>query len=139
MFRSNLIRCSRPIRLVHTTSVRYSVVDTAKDVLQKANKKTGEFLASTMETAEKAAPNSASDAAQKVGEAAGKVSEAASDVNKKSGEVLADGMQKVEDATPGLNDHPAKKKVDQNTAGYKNLQDKGAKAESEQNRPEDGL
>ncbi|CAH6721278.1 hypothetical protein CLIB1444_05S07536 [[Candida] jaroonii] len=139
MLRANFIRCSRPIRLVHTTPVRYSVVDTAKDVLNKANKKTGEFLAGTMETVEQAAPTNASDAAQKAGEAAEKVSETASEVNKKSGEVLADGMQKVEDATPGLNDHPAKKKVDKNSAGYKDLQDKGAKAESEQNRPEDGL
>lgn len=104
MFRSSLYNSARQLNArqltarssFHTTGVKYSIVDGAKEVLQKANKKTGEVLASTMETAEDKAPEA-------------------------------------------VKDHPEKQKVHENTKGYKDLQDKGSKAEAEQNRAEDGV
>lgn len=121
---------------------RKSVVDTAKDVLEKANKKTGEFLAGTIEQTEKVAPTG-----ENIKLAAGKV-------NQKTGDVLADGVEKAEAAAgkakeaaseakeraSDVNEEAqAKAKVNANTAGYDNLQDKGSKVESEQNRPDDAV
>ncbi|PVH13964.1 uncharacterized protein CXQ87_002085 [Candidozyma duobushaemuli] len=121
---------------------RKSVVDTAKDVLEKANKKTGEFLAGTIEQTEKVAPTG-----ENIKSAAGKV-------NQKTGDVLADGVEKAEAAAgkakeaaseakeraSDVNEEAqAKAKVNANTAGYDNLQDKGSKVESEQNRPDDAV
>lgn len=89
---------------------RKSVVDSAKDVLDKANKKTGEFLAGTINKTE---------------QAAGHAEEAASDAAQK--------------ASLKVDEVKAQKKVNDNTQGYLNLQDKGAKVESEQNRPDDAV
>lgn len=201
MFRHTALRVSRSTRAYHISRVNsYSVVDNVKQTLDAANKKTGEFLALTMEAAEHA-PEKLSGAAEKV--------------NKTTGKVLADGMQKVEDVTPNaenlkenaedqvvegqqkanqayadgkdkVDDVMAegkekaqniyaegkgkvdevmsegkekaqdvytegkakiestshthhKARVDNNAQGYESLQDKGAKAEVEQNRPEDGV
>lgn len=114
---------------------RKSVVDTAKDVLDKANKKTGEFLAGTIDKTENAVPTTED------------VKNAAETANKKTGEVLSEGIDKTEDAahkTAGkaqgkVDELKAQKKVDANTQGYHNLQDKGAKVETEQNRPDDAV
>ncbi|PSK38974.1 hypothetical protein C7M61_002281 [Candidozyma pseudohaemuli] len=155
---------------------RKSVVDTAKDVLEKANKKTGEFLAGTIENTEKVAPTGENLklAAEKVNQKTGDVladgiektqlaadsvkdvdlKGAASKVNQKTGDVLADGVEKAEGvagkakeaaseakerASDVKDEAQAKAKVNANTAGYENLQDKGAKVESEQNRPDDAV
>lgn len=67
----------------------YSVLGAAKEVLSKANKKTGEVLAGSMETVEKVTPTTET------------ISKTAQDVNKKTGEILADGMEKVEPLVPG--------------------------------------
>lgn len=126
-----------PVRQITYSRANYSIVGGVKETLEKANKKTGEFLASTMETAEKAAPGSMNEAADKTAEAADKV-------NKKTGEVLADGIDKAEKAIPNAN-KPADSvthatgKVKENAKGYKDLQDKGSKAETEQARPDDGV
>ncbi|QRG37744.1 hypothetical protein FDK38_002125 [Candidozyma auris] len=64
---------------------RKSVVDTAKEVLDKANKKTGEFLASTLESSEKISPSGEN------------IKKAAKTVNQKTGDVLADGLEKTEE------------------------------------------
>lgn len=56
--------------------------------------------------------------------------------NKKTGEVLASTMEAAEEKATKKD---GQKKVEENTKGYKDLQDKGAKAETEQNRPEDGM
>ncbi|EGV61995.1 hypothetical protein PSN45_000709 [Yamadazyma tenuis] len=148
MFRSTVSKLYRqPTRSLHYSRPTYSVVSGVKETLEKANKKTGEFLAATMETAEKT-PETVGDVAEKVNKKTGKVlaegmekvqrvapnnlSEAADKANKKTGEVLADGVEKV-NAGEHLD------RVRENAKGYKNLQDKGSKAESEQNRPEDGV
>lgn len=155
---------------------RKSVVDTAKDVLEKANKKTGEFLAGTIEQTEKVAPTGENLklAAEKVNQKTGDVladgiektqlaadsvkdvdvKGAASKVNQKTGDVLADGVEKAEGvagkakeaaseakerASDVKDEAQAKAKVNANSAGYENLQDKGSKVESEQNRPDDAV
>ncbi|CAH2355903.1 hypothetical protein CLIB1423_38S00166 [[Candida] railenensis] len=117
------------------------------EALNKANKKTGEVLADGMEKAEKIVPGSkkeakdvAEDAKEKVQEysedAKEKVQEYSSKANKKTGEVLSDGLEKAEDAKERVE---AKAKVVKNSSGYKDLQDKGKKVESEQNRPDDAV
>lgn len=156
---------------------RKSVVDTAKDVLEKANKKTGEFLAGTIESTEKVAPtgenikNAAetvnkktgdvlADGIEKTEKAASNVKElvdntdvnvdikgAAEKVNKATGEKLSEGIHKAEGAAHQAKDAAsnvkeevhAKAKVEANTKGYQDLQDKGAKVETEQNRPDDAV
>lgn len=166
---------------------RKSIVDATKDVLEKANKKTGEFLAGTIETTEKAAPTTETFklAAEKANQKSGDIladgiekaqhategvkntdiKGAAEKVNQKTGDVLADGLEKAEGvagkakgaaadakddvqgkaeevkdrATEAKDKVHAKAKVEANTAGYNNLQDKGAKVESEQNRPDDAV
>lgn len=191
----------------------YSVLGAAKEVLSKANKKTGEVLAGGMEKVEEVTPTSEtiSQAAQDVNKKTGevladgmekveplipghggekevgkKVADAAKTAKNKANEVLADGMEKAEDVVPGKNDlkqagekakqnvkqagdeiadaagtankkagdvlsngmdkakgavdeAEAKHRVKKNAKGYKDLQDKGSKVESEQSRPEDGL
>lgn len=191
----------------------YSVLGTAKEVLSKANKKSGEVLAEGMEKVEQVTPTSetitraAHNVNKKTGEilangmekveplipghggakqAGEKVADAAKTVKDKTNEVLADGKKKAEEAVPGKNDlkqagkkakknvkqagdeiadaadtankkagdvlangmdkakgavdeAEAKQRVKQNTKGYKDLQDKGSKVESEQSRPEDGV
>lgn len=152
---SNTLRAtirSNNVRLLSSSATNYSVVQTAKDVLLKANKKTGEFLAGGMDAAEKATPSASNvtDAASKINKKTGEVladgmekvqqatpevdsvSDAASKLNKKTGEVLADGMQKVENVKH-------KRRVNQHHKGYESLQDKGSKTESEQNRPDDAV
>lgn len=174
---------AQPTRsFTYSITARKSIVDTAKDVLDKANKKTGEFLAGTIETTENVVPSTEN------------VKQAAEEVNKKTGEVLADGIQKAENVTEDVKktasratddaenladkakyaaeevkgkaadlaeeaefevketahdirektdglteDSRERKRVAQNAEGYKNLQDKGAKLESEQLRADDGI
>lgn len=169
---ASILRAARPVHparaLTCSVAARKSIVDSAKEVLEKVNKKTGEALASTIETTENVAPTTEN------------VKQAAETVNKKTGEILADGIEKAEEATSFAKDKAsnitedvkdkasdlkedakikaadlkedakdkaadlkdeaaAKKKVVENTAGYKNLQDKGSKIESEQNRPDDAV
>lgn len=188
----------------YSAIARKSIVDTAKDVLDKANKKTGEFLAGTIETTEKVAPTPEN------------LKTAAEEVNLKTGRILADGIKKAESVTEDvkttakdqaesvstkllkdkeeLKDDASslagklkkdakdkfsdvkegaenlgeeakskadeakgkaadlaedvkgaaqsakeKKRVAQNAEGYKDLQDRGSKLESEQQRPDDGV
>jgi len=93
---------SQPLRpLSYSIIARKSVVDLAKEVLEKANKKTGEFLAGTMETAEKVAPTSEN------------IKEAAEEVNLKTGRVLADGMQKAEDVAQDVKETVSGKSAEQ--------------------------
>lgn len=193
MFRQLALRQSTILRnqarTLTTSPARYSVIDTAKDVLLKANKKTGEVLAGSMEKAEQVTPNadSVSDAASKVNKKTGEVlaegmekaqqkapnvesvGDAASKLNKKTGEVLADGMEKTEKYVPNTAGEAKQKggevltegkekgeeilaegkekgqhayhkhRVRENTKGYEGLQDKGSKAEVEQNRPDDAV
>lgn len=125
------------IRSIHYTPARLSILETSKNVLNKANKKTGEFLASTMDTAEKVAEKTSETISPET------IKQTSHKVNKNTGKVLAEGMDQVEKTFPNVNaanPHPHhKKRVSDNTKGYHNLQDKGSKVESEQNRPEDGL
>lgn len=200
--RSSLARVAvlQPSRSFAYTPVAFKtpVVDTAKEILSKANKKTGEVLASAMETAENATPSvddvkyaaekvnkktgevladgleavgsaaekakhSAEEVTQKAKEGAEDVAEkakntsaedlkdaaadAAHKVNKKTGEALSEGMDKAEDLKDAAKSKgqdaaahvEAKYKVEKNAAGYKDLQDKGRKVESEQNRPDDAV
>lgn len=161
MFRQLALQQSRTVRasvkannlrLFSSTSANLSVVQAAKDALLKANKKTGEILAGGMDAAEKATPTgeNIADTASKINKKTGEVladgmekvqqatpdvdsvGDAASKLNKKTGEVLADGMSKVEHVQH-------KQRVNENTKGYESLQDKGSKAESEQNRPDDAV
>lgn len=178
---------SQPARCFSTTlPMNKGVVDAAKDVLEKANKVTGEILAGAIETTEKVAPTPDN------------IKDAAETVNRKTGEVLADGIEKAEEAKDFAKDKAgdiandaegtakdlkhkakgkaaelkdqasdkagelkdqagelkdqaadkagdlkdeahAKKRVLENTSGYKDLQDKGSKIESEQNRPDDAV
>lgn len=119
------------VRTFHYTAVNNSIIETTKSVLDKANKATGKVLADGMEAAEKVAPTAST------------VKDAAEKAHKKTGEVLADGMEEVEKHAPNAKSsgevHDAKKKVQKNAEGYLNLQDKGSKAESEQNRPDDAV
>ena len=134
-------------RYISTTPARYSIIGSAKDVLHKANKKIGEVAAEGIEKTQHA-PENVGDAAQKVNKKTGEVlaegidktqkaspesvGDAAQKVNKKTGEVLADGIEKTEQTEERL-------RVSKNAKGYDSLQDKGKKAESEQNRPDDAV
>lgn len=180
----------RSQRYFAATAYRGSVIDTAKDLLNKANKKTGEVLADGIDKTEKVVPNAETvkNAADKVNKKTGEVlaegiektekvvrnadtvKNAAGKVNKKTGEVLADGIEKTEkvvpnsgqvkDAADKVNKKTGqvladgidaaenvaesgstsqKERIRKNHAGYQNLQDKGSKAETEQNRPDDAL
>ena len=153
----------RSQRFFAATAYRSSVIDTAKDLLNKANKKTGEVLADGIEKTEQVTPTTET------------VKNAADKVNKKTGEVLADGIEKTEDAIPSKGEvknaaenaadkakktadnaadkakgaagevsesakHAAEKeRIRQNHKGYEDLKDKGSKAETEQNRPDDAV
>ncbi|CCE80402.1 Piso0_003518 [Millerozyma farinosa CBS 7064] len=108
---------------------RYSVIDSAKEALKKANKKIGEAAAGGIEKTQEMTPN-----AEKVTEA---TKETAHKANKKTGEVLAEGLDKAEKLKPELNSE--KRRVKENAKGYNDLQDKGSKAETEQNRPDDAF
>lgn len=125
------VRQLRPQRHFAATAYRAGVIDSAKDLLSKANKKTGEVLADGMEKAEEVTPTAET------------VKSAADKANKKTGEVLADGMEKAEgvaqEAKGAAKGVKEKARVNLNHKGYDSLQDKGAKAESEQNRPDDGV
>lgn len=135
MLRSGLYNSARVgVRTFHTTPTNYSIVGSAKEVLQKANKKTGEVLASGMESAEKNAPKMTGEDSMAEG-----AKDALSKANKKTGEAIASGMETAEKKVPNLNENDHQKKVRENAKGYDNLQDKGSKAETEQNRPEDGM
>lgn len=143
--RSGLVPATR---YISTTPARYSIIDSAKDALNKANKKIGEVAAEGIDKTQKATPDSVGDAAQKVNKKTGEVlaegidktqkatpdsvGEAAQKVNKKTGEVLAEGIEKTQQTDEKL-------RVSKNAKGYESLQDKGSKAETEQNRPDDAL
>ncbi|CUM49500.1 unnamed protein product [Debaryomyces tyrocola] len=119
--------------------------DSVGNVAKKVNKKTGEVLAEGIDKTQKVTPHGVGDAAHKV--------------NKKTGEVLAEGIDKTQKATPSNIGAEAEKvdgemadgikkkqqqaeeklRVSKNTKGYDSLQDKGSKAESEQNRPDDAV
>ncbi|KAG5420781.1 hypothetical protein I9W82_002662 [Candida metapsilosis] len=118
-----------------------SAAETVKSAAEKVNKKTGEVLADTLETAQKATNPS---------DVADKAKSAADTVNKKTGNVLADGVEKgeelankakgaVDDVADGAKKHQARQEVKDKTKGYDNLQHKGARVESEQQRPDDGV
>lgn len=171
-----------PVRsLSYTLATRKSIVDTAKDVLENVNKKTGEILAGTMEATENAIPTKenmkealktvnkktgeiladkmesaeetagqvkskaskmagmakekTSEAKEKASEAKEKAGNLASEAKGKAENVAADVKEKAEDVDGAA----AKARVETNFAGYKDLQDKGAKVESEQNRPDDAV
>lgn len=230
MFRSIIARSSlsrvavsQPTRTFAYTPIKTKgPVNTAKEFLSKANKRTGEALASAMQTAEEATPtiDNVKDAASKLNHKTGKViaegmekaeaasdhvtskvkhtqehvksavsktdrqagkdladhidrqqntsykisdiakgyqdeaKEAASRANLKAGRALADNMDKAQQANNSWDAQTqeaknevynakahfeAKDKVQKNSAGYKDLQDKGSKVESEQNRPDDAV
>lgn len=103
----------------------YSVVGSAKDVLNKANKKIGEVTADGLEKAENVVHSSHP------------IKKTAHEINMTTGKVLAEGMEKAERVIPTASSE--KKRVKENIKGYKDLQDKGSKVESEQGRPEDGV
>ncbi|ODV78349.1 uncharacterized protein CANTADRAFT_6743 [Suhomyces tanzawaensis NRRL Y-17324] len=111
--------------------------DTVINAADKVNKKTGEVLSEGIDKAQKVTPNQddLSQAAENVGD---KVADAADKANKKTGKVLADGIDKAEKAVPNAANN-AKSKVAKNHEGYKDLQDKGSKTETEQNRPDDAV
>lgn len=108
-------------RQLHSTPINYSIVGGAKKVLEQANKKTGEVLASGLDKSQETPGPK----------------EAAKKINKKTGEKLAEGLDEAEKVSP--TSHPAQSKVKDNTKGYNGLQDKGSKTETEQNRPDDAV
>ncbi|CAI5756187.1 unnamed protein product [Candida verbasci] len=105
------------IRLIRS----YSIYQSAKDTLYKANLKLGKIAAKDIEIAEKTVP---------------KIQDAANYLNKKTGEKLAQGIDLAQHYK-AKND--AIHKVERNIKGYKNLQEKGKSIESEQCRPDDGF
>lgn len=155
---SNVLK-STQVRYLSASAPRSSILGGVKETLQKVNKKTGEVLAEGMEKAEDKTPHASSvgDAASKINKKTGEVladgmqkvedkapnvdsvGDAASKANKKTGEVLADGMEKAEKVVPTASKADAKKKVDENVKGYDNLQHKGSRVETEQNRPDDAV
>lgn len=209
------VAVSQPIRpLTYSLTARKGVVDLAKHILETANKKTGEFLAGTIDTVEHPShiKHVAEEANLKTGKVlaggmqkaediahnvkdrithtkvdadtlAKKAKEGAQKANMKTGEVLSEGMQKAEnmkedaerlsrkasysaeevkddaanwaeeatssvkeaakdihDKTDGFSAASReRKRVQENAKGYKDLQDRGAHLEAEQNRPPDGI
>ncbi|EMG45386.1 hypothetical protein G210_4425 [Candida maltosa Xu316] len=99
----------------------YSIAQAAKEALHKANLKLGKMAAKDIEIAEKAASEA---------------KHSASYLNKKTGEVLAEGIDLAQAAKHRSD---AVSKVRKNKLGYKTLQEKGSKVESEQCRADDGL
>ncbi|RCK66013.1 hypothetical protein Cantr_01824 [Candida viswanathii] len=118
MLRTTVYNSSSRIILA---SRSYSIVQAARDAISKANMKFGRMAAKDIEVAERAAHEA---------------KESASYLNKKTGEVLAEGIDLAQTAKHRSD---AISKVRKNKLGYQNLEDKGAKVESEQCRPDDGL
>lgn len=106
----------------------YSIVQAAKNALNKVNLKLGKVAAKDIEYVE--------SAATEMNKAAHKTADSAAYLNKKTGEILAEGIDMAQVAKHRAD---AISKVCKNKLGYKNLQDKGSKVESEQCRPDDGL
>lgn len=100
----------------------------AEEEAEILNKKTGKILVEGIELGEKVVHGA--EAAAHLAE------EEAALLNKKTGKILADG---IEIAQIIKHRHDAISKVKANKRGYASLQDKGAKVETEQNRPDDGL
>ena len=99
---------------------RASVIDSAKLLFEKANKKVGEAAAlgldkSTLKTGQN-------------------VTQAVKDVDKKAGETVAEGIHDAQASMPNQ-----KARVYKTTKGYDSLADKGKKVESEQNRADDAV
>ncbi|RKP29249.1 hypothetical protein METBISCDRAFT_3530, partial [Metschnikowia bicuspidata] len=107
----------------YTSVARNNVIDTAKDILKTANKTRGEVLASAMESAEQVTPLP-------------KMSRRQPHDRQGGVEKADEAKDKVKD---GTNHAEAKMKVEKNTLGYRDLQDKGSRVESEQNRPNDAV
>ena len=99
-----------------------------KNALNKVNLKLGKVAAKDIEYVE--------SAATEMNKAAHKTADSAAYLNKKTGEILAEGIDMAQVAKHRAD---AISKVRKNKLGYKNLQDKGSKVESEQCRPDDGL
>ncbi|EGW33827.1 uncharacterized protein SPAPADRAFT_59185 [Spathaspora passalidarum NRRL Y-27907] len=158
MLRTTIIK-STPI--FYTQSCSYSVLQQVKGGLSWANIKIGKAAAKDIEIAERAAQATVHSA-----ETAGNVAKtAASTLNKTTGKVLAGGIEVAEEAVHEIqhaeevlnkgggkvlaegidlaqtwkHHHDAVARVRQNKKGYTTLQEKGAKVETEQNRPDDGL
>ncbi|KAL6449815.1 hypothetical protein SBY92_000716 [Candida maltosa Xu316] len=116
------IEQNRPEDLIPIIAYRsYSIAQAAKEALHKANLKLGKMAAKDIEIAEKAASEA---------------KHSASYLNKKTGEVLAEGIDLAQAAKHRSD---AVSKVRKNKLGYKTLQEKGSKVESEQCRADDGL
>jgi len=128
------------------TTRNYSILDTAKGALDKLNKGAGKVASEGLDIAEKTAKATT----EEVSGAQKKAADALSAANKSSGKVLADGLQAAEDvgekivdakdSVLGKKQHTEQRqRVKKNHSGYKDLQDKGSKTESEQNRPDDAV
>ncbi|KAK6460866.1 hypothetical protein DFJ63DRAFT_210336 [Scheffersomyces coipomensis] len=138
---------TKPNAKIITNSIRsYSILDNAKIAMDKLNKGAGKVAADGLGFAEQATKTAKSG----VHEINKKTVETLDTVNKSTGKVLADGMDAVEQAgekAKAAKDEAlltkdqleAKKRVREHHKGYKDLQDKGSKTESEQNRPDDAV
>ncbi|KAK6199936.1 uncharacterized protein RJT21DRAFT_120835 [Scheffersomyces amazonensis] len=136
-----------PIATKSIVNVRqYSILDTAKGALDKLNKGAGKLAADGLDITEKATKSTG----EGVNEVNKKTAETLQKVNKKTGKVLADGIEVIEEASERIKDakdqtfgkpehKEARKRVKEHHKGYKDLQDKGRKTESEQNRPDDAV
>ena len=111
---------SKGSRMLSCSASRSSVLDSAKELFQKANKKVGEAAALGLD---KSSLKGAQD-----------LSQAAKEVDKKTGVTIAEGIHNTQASMPS-----EKSRVHKTTKGYESLADKGQKVESEQNRADDAV
>ena len=108
-----------------------NAADKAKGAAEKVNQKTGEVLADGIEKTEDAIPSKGEvkNAAENAADKAKKTADNAADKAKgAAGEVSESAKHAAE-----------KERIRQNHKGYEDLKDKGSKAETEQNRPDDAV
>lgn len=121
ILRGNTIQnVNRGSRMLSCSASRSSVLDSAKELFLKANKKVGEAAALGLD---KSSQKGSED-----------FSQAAKNADKKTGETIAEGIHDTQASMPN---HRAG--VYKNTKGYESLPDKGKKVESEQNRADDAV
>ena len=120
ILKGNIVNASRGSRMLAYSAPRASVIDSAKQLFEKANKKVGEAAALGLD---KSTLNTGQN-----------VTQAAKDVDKKAGETVAEGIHDAQASMPNQ-----KARVYKNTKGYDSLADKGKKVESEQNRADDAV
>ncbi|RLV91554.1 hypothetical protein JA1_003757 [Spathaspora sp. JA1] len=163
MLRTTILRSTiiKSVPTLYIQSHPYSIVQSVKSGLSWANLKFGKAAAKDIELAERAASATAHGAET----AAHAAQSVASTLNKTTGKVLAGGIEVAEEVVHEIerdaevlnkeggkvlaegidlaqtwkHHHDAVAKVRKNKKGYVSLQEKGSKAESEQNRPDDGM